>query len=568
MSRPKEEMAVVNATFYVEAPAEEGAVPASVIVGNGAAGGAAGAVAVECTVPEFPTSKDLPSRELYKAYARQLASMLVSWDEQVSVDVLSIVRDPDIGWLRLTQWKTPKDRTLGSKVVGSMPAAIIELIDSDLLEEGYGLPIIRDIARTVMMLTDRGLTLKVKQFMEPKPHKQKSTLFRALKQWSNDLTALKKQSQKPTDLVIMSSLELLVSGVKDAQEIVKLMRGQSVISGDDLDHSDVLDILNRESKDWWRESREGKDRAQALLSDPDPDPKSSAKWCFDWVMGGSCPLGSTCPYHHEAKSLGSPTPKQRAVFNRPCQSVKGGKCARIAAGGTCYFQHPEAPAEPPGAPTPNPIISLVNQVQVRSGKALRRARYRARVKDRLRAGSADGGGVGVEKPKPAVASDHSIPQPCDPGPNPSPDPNPNPHPEPSAQSGGPGMVEKAGLASLTLPDPDPTLTPDPMNLLDSPHPQAPTVSEPVSHTGGTLRDPITPITPTSRPRRSGGRPNPPTSRDDPDPDPPRPSLGARGQPTAPLSIPPCTDLQCMCVDPILTLSSPYPHPILTLTRGC
>ena len=50
----------------------------------------------------------------------------------------------------------------------------------------------------------------------------------------------------------------MVSGVKDAQEIVKLMRGQSVISGDDLDHSDVLEILNRESKDWWRESREGK----------------------------------------------------------------------------------------------------------------------------------------------------------------------------------------------------------------------------------------------------------------------------------------------------------------------
>ena len=138
------------------------------------------------------------------------------------------------------------------------------LIDSDLLEEGYGLPILRDIARTVMMMTDRGLTLKVRQFMEPKPHKQKSTLCRALKQWSDDLTALKKQSQKPTDLVILSSLELLVSGVKDAQEIVKLMRGQSVISGDDLDHTEVLDILNRESKGWWRESREGKDRAQAL----------------------------------------------------------------------------------------------------------------------------------------------------------------------------------------------------------------------------------------------------------------------------------------------------------------
>ena len=123
----------------------------------------------------------------------------------------------------------------------------------------------------------------------------------------------------------MSSLELLVSGVKDAQEIVKLMRGQRVISGDDPEHTDVLEILNRESKDWWRESREGKDRAQALLADPDPDPKPSAKWCFDWVMGGSCPLGSTCPYRHDAKSLGSPTPKQRAVFDRPCQSVKGGK---------------------------------------------------------------------------------------------------------------------------------------------------------------------------------------------------------------------------------------------------
>ena len=209
--------------------------------------------------------------------------------------------------------------------------------------------------------------------------------------------------------------------------------------------------------------------------------------------------------------------------------------------------------------------------------------------------------MGVKKPTPAVASDHSIPQPCDPGPNPSPDPNPNPHPKPRAQSGGPGgvtnpnpnsnpnslgqlephaprdadcgtlcsvpagqggwasegvegdtpgMVEKAGLASPTLPDPDPTLTPNPMNLLDSPNPQAPTVSEPVSHTGGTLRDPITPITPTSRPRRSGGRPNPPTSRDDPDPDPPRPSLGAQGQPTAPLLSPPCTDPQCMCVDPM------------------
>ena len=85
------EMAVVYATFYAEAPAEDGAVPASVIVGNGAAGGAAGAVAVECAVPEFPTTKDLPSRELFKAYARQLASMLASWDEQVSLDVLSIV---------------------------------------------------------------------------------------------------------------------------------------------------------------------------------------------------------------------------------------------------------------------------------------------------------------------------------------------------------------------------------------------------------------------------------------------------------------------------------------------
>ena len=285
------EMAVVYATFYAEVqPGQEEAEvqPASVIVGNGAAGGAAGAVVAECVVPDFPSTKDLPSRELFKAYARQLASMLVSWDEQVSVDVLSIVRDPDVGSLRLTQWRTLKDRTLGSKVIGSMGAAIIELIDSDLLEDGYGLPILRDIARTVMMLTDRGLTLKAKQFLDPKPHKQKATLFKALKQWSDDLTVLKKQSQRPSDLIIMTSLELLVSGVKDAQEIVKLMRGQSVISGDDLDHTEVLDILNRESKGWWRESREGKNRAQALLSDPDPDPKSSAKWCFDWVMGGSC----------------------------------------------------------------------------------------------------------------------------------------------------------------------------------------------------------------------------------------------------------------------------------------
>ena len=357
------ELAVAQKTFDELEDGEDpgGAAPAEVVAPEREL---VAKLAPALALPDWSQGQDLPTKEALRLWGVQASSMAAGYSTHLGEDITKVMKDPETASGDLAEWKTSTDKVFGQKLVGSMAPEQLLMVDSAVVEEGYGLAILMDIAKTTLVMTSKTLEKAIKAYQDPTPCTKKGTLFRKLQQWTEQGRDLTKQGQVQSDLIVMSSLKKLVSGVTEAREIVKSAEMSGTLSDTAPTVSTLKSTLERESKKWYQESREGVVEKAKVAKIPAPDPK---KWCFDWVMGGACPRGSVCPHTHDPKHLGKPSQAHLNHFKRPCMYYANGACSRMAAGTTCYFQHPEGSQEeeepaavPLGPPNPsiNPITPL------------------------------------------------------------------------------------------------------------------------------------------------------------------------------------------------------------------
>ena len=151
-------------------------------------------------VPDFPKGPNLPSRDKFREWLRHAGGMVASCSEALMDDIGAISLDPMVSSDALAEWQTPLDRRLGSEILVTMDPKVVGCLDPVLVRSGYGLAILRFIARTVIKMTDKGLLRRLDMVRDPVPAKSKSELHRRIQQWILDVQDLTDEGHKPTDL--------------------------------------------------------------------------------------------------------------------------------------------------------------------------------------------------------------------------------------------------------------------------------------------------------------------------------------------------------------------------------
>ena len=331
------ELGVVAATFYVPEAAEEDVIGAAEVVQQAQVL----QVAPSLEVPEWPKGSDLPTRDIYREWLRLAGGMVASCSDSLMADILAISKDPAVDPRTLTEWHTTLDRRLGTEILKSMDSKVSSRLDPKLVSSGYGLAILQSVAESVIVMTERGLKRRLDMFRDPVPVKSKSDLHRRIQQWVVDVRDLTDEGQEPSDLDKTSSFKKLVSGVHEAKKLVDALQERGVLDNSPPSYHTYKRVLEREALEWYKESLESKEKAKVANT---TQPREERKWCFEWVMEGSCSQGSTCDHTHDPKLKGKPTQWHLNHFKRPCGLMVGGVCPRLASGKKCYFTHPETQA--------------------------------------------------------------------------------------------------------------------------------------------------------------------------------------------------------------------------------
>ena len=133
----------------------------------------------------------------------------------------------------------------------------------------------------VIAMTDKGLKRRLDLFRDPVPVKSKSELHHRVQQWTLDVRDLTDEGHKPTDLDMTVSFKQLVSGVHEAKRLVDAIEESAIIRGVTPNYKAYREVIERESKEWYRESLEGNPKAKsAVHSGP------VVKWIKSGVLSG------------------------------------------------------------------------------------------------------------------------------------------------------------------------------------------------------------------------------------------------------------------------------------------